>query len=62
MNHKPPPPSRVADRVMIRLPDGMHAKLKERAKSAYRSVNGEIVMLIERGMAAETKTASEHQA
>jgi plasmid stability protein len=47
------------DRVMIRLPDGMRPMLHERAKASHRSLNGEIVMLIERGLAAEKKTASE---
>lgn len=46
-------PSRTQDRVMIRLPDNMRPLLKERAKAGYRSLNGEIVMLIERGLAAE---------
>lgn len=38
---------------MIRLPDGMKAVLQDRAKAGYRSVNAEIVSLIERGIAAE---------
>lgn len=49
---------RSGDKAMIRLPPGMHGRLKERAKASYRTLNGEIVMLIEKGLAAE-KTASE---
>lgn len=51
-------PTNSADRVMIRLPGGMRPMLQERAKDSHRSLTGEIVMLIERGLAAE-KAASE---
>lgn len=54
-------PSRTQDRVMIRLPDNMRPLLKERARAGYRSLNGEIVMLIERGLAAETAPGSNRQ-
>lgn len=50
-------PAHNLDKVMIRLPDGMRAKLKERATNSYRTLNGEIVMLIERGLAAEAASA-----
>lgn len=49
-------PSQRLDRVMIRLPDGMRPMLKDRAKAGYRSLNAEIVSLIERGIAAEKTT------
>lgn len=46
-------PSREQDRVMIRLPDGLRPLLRRRAQGSYRTMNAEIVMLIERGLAAE---------
>lgn len=38
---------------MIRLPDGLRPLLRRRAQGSYRTMNAEIVMLIERGLAAE---------
>lgn len=46
-------PSESADRVLIRLPDGMKDILAERAKAAHRSMGREALVLIERGLAAE---------
>jgi hypothetical protein len=54
-------PSDLAAKVLLRLPQEKHDELKARAKAAYRSINGEILMLIDRGIEAE-KTASELQA
>lgn len=34
----------------LRLDDGLHAKLKEAAERDHRSVNQEIVWLLERGL------------
>ena len=34
----------------LRLPEYLHAKLNEQAKSNYRSLNGEIVAVLEKEM------------
>lgn len=44
-------------RVQVRMTEEMRNKLQERAIDGYRSMNAEIISLIERGLAAE-KTAS----
>ena len=51
------PSSQPADRVMIRLPDGMKALLAARAKAQHRSLSSEALALIERGIAAETASS-----
>lgn len=48
-------------KVLVRMPPARHDELKARASASYRSLNGEILMLIEKGIAAE-KLASEQQA
>ncbi len=50
-------PSRTADKIMLRLPDGLRDELKQMARDGYRTMNGQVIMLIERGLAAE-KAAS----
>lgn len=45
------------DRVILRMPDGMKWMLKERAVRNRRALNGELLLLIESGLAAE-KAAS----
>lgn len=45
-------PSRVADMVRIRLPDGMRAEMKSRAALARRTLNAEAVILLEAGYQA----------
>lgn len=37
------PPSRTADRIIIRLPDGMREKLRSRAEANGRSMTAEVV-------------------
>ncbi len=44
------PPSRTADRIMIRLPDGMRDQLSELAKLHGRSVNAEVVARLEESL------------
>lgn len=41
-------PSRVLDKVVIRVPDGMKARIKRAADANGRSVNAELVMLLDR--------------
>lgn len=48
-----PRPVREWDRVIIRLPDGMKSDLEDRAAENCRPLNGEVVYLIKRGLAAE---------
>lgn len=40
-------PSEQQDRVMVRLPDGMHRKIKDAAKAANRNMTQEIVARLE---------------
>lgn len=44
-------------RVQVRMTEGMRKSLRQRADAGYRSLNAEIISLIERGLAAE-KAAS----
>lgn len=50
-------PARQWDRMILRLPDGMKTEIEDRAADNCRAINGEIVFLIKRGIAAE-KAAS----
>ena len=45
-----PYPSRLLDRFVIRLPDGMRERIAELAKSSGRSMNAEIVVRLERSL------------
>lgn len=40
---KTPPPSAIADKFMLRLPDGLRDQIAELAKANGRSMNAEIV-------------------
>lgn len=42
--------------LRLRVPPGLHEKIKENAKSEYRSINSEIVMILENHF-AETEKA-----
>ena len=44
---KPPAPSDVADKFMLRMPDGMRDRLREEAARNGRSMNSEIVARLE---------------
>jgi len=44
------PSPRGADQFPLRLPDGMRAALKDRAAQNLRSMNSEIVFLLERAL------------
>lgn len=40
---KQPPPSAIADKFMLRLPDGLRDTIAEHAKRAGRSMNAEVI-------------------
>ena len=44
----------AADKYILRLPDGMRDKLAELAKSNNRSMNAEIVLMLQQAMDART--------
>lgn len=44
------PPSRTADRIIIRLPDGMRDRLHERAQANGRTMTAEVVELLQAGL------------
>lgn len=48
-------PGRGADQVVLRLPEGMREKLKARAVANRRSMNSEIIVVLEKvlGLAEE---------
>ena len=48
---------RMTQSFPLRLPDGLRGVLKEVAARNRRSMNAEAVLHIERGLAAEKKTA-----
>lgn len=45
--------SRTADKFVIRLPDGMREKIAERARGHYRSMNSEIITVLEKELSIE---------
>ena len=44
-------------RILVRLPEELHARIKRRAKQRLRSVNSEVIVLLKLGMASERKEA-----
>jgi len=44
-----------APQVKLRIPEDLHAHLKERAVSNRRSLNGEVTVRLEQSRQAETK-------
>lgn len=46
------PPSRTAEQFVLRLPDGMRARIAEVAKANGRSMNAEIVARLEKSFSA----------
>jgi hypothetical protein len=48
MPKKPPAPSDLADKFMLRMPDGMRDRITEAAKTNNRSMNAEIIVRLER--------------
>lgn len=55
--------SRTADKFVVRLPDGMREKIAERARTHHRSMNSEIVAVLERDLLEPTEgdRAVEHE-
>lgn len=47
MTKKPPAPSDIADKFMLRMPDGLRERLKVEAAKNGRSMNSEIIARIE---------------
>jgi plasmid stability protein len=47
MPNKPPAPSDISDKFMLRLPDGMRDRVAALAKKHNRSMNAEIVASLE---------------
>jgi len=45
-------PSALADKFVIRLPDGMRDRLRQRATANRRTMNAEVILYIDRGLAA----------
>ncbi|WP_442907486.1 Arc family DNA-binding protein [Kaistia sp. MMO-174] len=41
-------PSRELDKIMVRLPNGLRTRLAVAAKANYRSVNAEVVSVLQR--------------
>ncbi|MBY2986415.1 Arc family DNA-binding protein [Rhizobium leguminosarum] len=48
-------PSRLLDKIIIRVPDGMRDRIKRVADSNNRSVNAELLVLLDRTYPEETK-------
>lgn len=53
----PKPPSHVADKYIVRLPDGMRDRIADAAKANNRSMNAEIVARLERSFSASAESA-----
>lgn len=53
MSEKQTFPSDAADKVLVRMPDGMRDRLKDAAKSNNRTMNAEIVARLEGSFAVE---------
>lgn len=58
MTEKNPYPSDQADKVLVRMPDGMRDRLKEAAKANNRTMNAEIVARLESTFAAPTTSSA----
>lgn len=50
------PPSEFADKFVIRLPNGMRDRIRERADENHRSMNAEIVHCLHSVLAVSSKT------
>jgi len=47
---KPDRAPQLADKYVLRMPDGMRDKINERARANNRSMNAEIVLLLQQAM------------
>lgn len=50
---KPPAPSDLADKFMLRMPEGMRDRVREAADASGRSMNAEIVQRLEESFATK---------
>ncbi|QDI82365.1 Arc family DNA-binding protein [Methylorubrum populi] len=57
---KPPAPSDIADKFMLRMPEGMRDRLKTAAEENNRSMNAEIIARLQVSLDA-SKSATEKQ-
>jgi hypothetical protein len=48
-------PSRFLDKIIIRVPDGMRDRIKRVADANGRSVNAELLVLLEKSYPSQTK-------
>lgn len=46
-------PSQTADKFMLRMPDGMRNEIRDRAEANRRSMNAEIVHILDRALITE---------
>ena len=49
-------PSQTADRFIVRMPNGLRDQLRDIAASNRRSMNSEIVLMLERALASAAAT------
>lgn len=54
----PPPPSREANKFIVRLPDGMRDRIAEAARANGRSMNAEIVHRLERTLSEDGRPST----
>lgn len=47
---RPKYPSDMVDKFLLRLPDGLRGRIKELAEANRRSMNSEIIVLLERAV------------
>lgn len=52
-------PSQMQDKFNLRFPDGMRDAIAERAKANGRSMNSEIVQILEDALSSETPSEDE---
>lgn len=55
-------PSQKADRMNLRLPDGLRSAISERARQNRRSANSEAIFLLELAMNVEAEKPSNKSA
>lgn len=58
-NPKIPRAPQIADKYVLRMPDGMRDKLAALAKANNRSMNAEIIGLLQQAIERRTSTAAE---
>lgn len=56
---RPTYPSDLVDKTLVRFPVGMMPRLKEDAARAHRSMNKQIIFLLERALRSATATTGE---